>query len=667
MDRQRITRREFLRISVTAAAGVALAACAQTPTEAPEATPTKLAVKPTEAAATPTKPVVNLTPTPKPAAAEKQAPMLAEMIASGELPPLEERLPTTPRVVVPRHEVGQYSDTIRGFTLNETDRAAPGYIVNRGFLDIPNDLAAFGRNLPMGGWQPYLCESFEWSDDASQITIHMRKGMKWSDGEPFTAEDVLFLWNDMWYDEEYSPVTPSQTTVDGEPGTLEAPDDYTLKFKFPAPYPTFPFMFRGRTLASKPKHHLKQWHPKYTSGATYKDLRENDQYLLADFPVVTPWFSKGYDESGLRLQRNPFYCAVDTESNQLPYCDVYYFPFAGTQENAVLMAISGDIDVAIRNMQLFESLPTLRENEERGNYRLLFWPGTTFTTANHITINYQIYDEAQKELWELLRNKDFRHALSVAIDRQNIIDTLYYGEGRAASWALSSESPYWDDEMATITMINGEYDPGRAEQTFDELGLVKGSDGMRAFPSGNPVTIIMDAATELTIHAKAAEMVVNDWRKVGIDARLNLVQRSVLFSRWKGQETNAFMWGTDANEIPLMRPFQPIFTTKDNSRSLKHEDYEDAPAWMGSAGPPDGVDGLFALQEKIKKTVDPEESKRLHKELAKYHVEWQFDIHLMSDVPVMVLVNNRVGNVPDVGNGLQDFTYEYPEQFYIKS
>ena len=661
MSKHTITRREFLRISSMAVAGAAAAACAKTPTEAPEATPAESAATPTKAAAKPT-------PTPEPAAAEQQAPMLTDMVASGKLPSLEERLPASTRVVVPRHEVGQYSDTVRGFTLNETDRAAPGYIVNRGFLDIPNDLDSFGKGLPMGGWEPYLCQSFEWSDDASQITIHMRKGMKWSDGEPFTAEDVLFLWHDMWYDEEYSATPPSQTTVDGEPGTLEAPDDYTLEFKFPAPYPTFPFLFRGRTLASKPKHHLEQWHPKYTPSATYKDLRENDQYLTADFPVVSPWFSMGYDESGLRLGRNPYYCAVDTESNQLPYCDVYAFPFAGTQENAVLMAISKEIDVAIRNMQLFESLPTLRENEERGDYRLLFWPGTTFTTGNHITINYQIYDEAQKELFQMFRNKDFRHALSVAIDRQNIVDTLYYGEGRVASWALSSSSPYWDDDMAKITMVNGEYDTDRAEKTFDEMGLVKGSDGMRTFPSGNPVTIILDAATELTIHARAAEMVVNDWRKVGIDARLNLVQRSVLFSRFKGQESNTFMWGTDANEIPLMRPFQPIFTTKDSSLGLNESDWKDAPAWMGDdAKPPDGVAGFFELQEKIKKEVDPKESKRLHKELAKYHVEWQYDIHLCADVPVMVLVNNRVGNVPEVGNGLQDVTYEYPEQFYIKS
>ncbi|MBV7339102.1 hypothetical protein KFU94_64985 [Chloroflexi bacterium TSY] len=267
----------------------------------------------------------------------------------------------------------------------------------------------------------------------------------------------------------------------------------------------------------------------------------------------------------------------------------------------------------------------------------------------------------------MFRNKDFRHALSMAINRDEINETLYFGAGRPASYALSSTSPYWDDDMETITMTNGEFDLARVEELFDELGLEKGDDGMRTFPSGNPVTIIMDAATEITVHRQVAEMVVADWRDAGIDARLNAVQRSVLFSRWGGQETHTFMWGTDANEIPLMRPNQPIFTTKDGSRSLRVEDYEDVPDWLAELGPPEGADGLFALQEQIKKETDPEESKRLHKELFKYHVEWQFDIHLIADVPLMVLVSNRVGNAPDVGNGLQDFTYTYPEQFYIKA
>ena len=655
MARSTITRRKFIQLSAAATAGSLLAACGAGGDEEPAADQ-PAAEAPAESAA----------PAADAPSKYNEAPMLKAMVDAGELPLVDDRLPVNPRIVSPIHEVGHYSESISGFTLNETDRAAPGYIVNRGFFDIPTDLDAFGADLPVSGWDAYLAESFEWNDDATQFTIHMREGMKWSDGEPFTSADVLFLWEDMWFNEEYTPIAPPRCFVDGEPVVLEAPDDYTLVFKFPAPYPTFPFLFRGRRLAAAPKHHLMQWHPSYTDGAEYVDLRENNVYLDPDFPVVTPWVSKGYDESGLRLERNPYFCAVDTAGNQLPYCDNYLFPFAGTQENAVLMAIAGQIDVGIRNMQLFESLPTLRENEERGDYRLLFWPGTSFTTGNHITINYRLEDEDQKELNELFRNKDFRHALSVAVNRDEVNETLYFGAGRPASYALASSSPYWDEEGAEITMTNGEFDLARAESIFDELGLEKGADGMRTFSDGSPITIIMDAATEITVHRQVAEMVVADWRDAGIDARLNAVQRSVLFSRWRSSQTHTFMWGTDANEIPLMRPSQPIFTTKDGSNTMRPEHYADSPEWLQEMGPPEGAEGMFALQELIKKEIDPAESKRLHKELFKYHVEWQFDIHIIADVPLMVLVNNRVGNCPEVGNGLQDFTYAYPEQFYIK-
>ena len=655
MARRTITRRKFMQLSAAMTAGSLLAACGAGDADEPAADQ-PAAEAPAESEA----------PAAESSSQYNEAPMLKAMVDAGDLPPVDDRLPVNPRIVTPIHEVGTYSESIRGFTLNETDRAAPGYIVNRGFIDIPTDLDGFGAGLPTGGWEPYLAESFEWNGDATQLTINMREGMKWSDGEPFTSADVLFLWEDMWFDEEYTPIAPTRCFVDGQPVVLETPDDYTLVFNFPAPYPTFPFLFRGRTLATKPKHHLTQWHPKYTDGAEYTDLRENDNYLDPDFPVVTPWLSKGYDESGLRLERNPYFCAVDTAGNQLPYCDNYVFPFAGTQENAVLMAIAGQIDVGIRNMQLFESLPTLRENEERGDYRLLFWPGTSFTTGNHITINYRLQNEKDRELAEFFRNKSFRNALSMAINRDEINETLYFGAGRPASYALASSSPYWDDDMDSITMINGQFDMAQVDSIFDELGLEKGDDGMRTFPSGEPVTIILDAATEITVHQQVAEMVVADWRDAGLDARLNAIQRSVLFSRWRAGESHTYMWGTDANEIPLMRPFQPIFTPKGHALDMLPVHYDDDPEWLQELGPPEGGDAMFALQNEIKKEIDPVESKRLHKELFKYHVDWQFDIHIVADVPLMVLVNNRVGNCPEVANGLQDFTYAYPEQFYIK-
>ncbi len=197
MARRTITRRKFIQLSAAATAGSLLAACGGGAEEPAAEQPA--AEAPAE------KPAAQAQ---APASKYNEAPMLKAMVDAGELLPVDDRLPVNPRIVVPIHEVGHCSDSIRGFTLNETDRAAPGYIVNRGFIDIPTDLERFGAGLPTGGWEPYLAESFEWNDNATQLTINMREGMKWSDGEPFTSEDVLFLWEDMWFDEEYNPTAP---------------------------------------------------------------------------------------------------------------------------------------------------------------------------------------------------------------------------------------------------------------------------------------------------------------------------------------------------------------------------------------------------------------------------------------------------------------------------
>ena len=597
--------------------------------------------------------------------------MLTDMVASGTLPPLEERLPVTRKVIVPTNEIGKYGGTMRAFMLNETDPwAAHNPSQNFGFVHVPRDLVPFVKGLPMYGWEPYLCDSFEWNDDATQFTVHMHKGMKWSDGEPFTAEDIRFYWDDIQFNEDFMKSPSVSLRPQGQPMSLDTPDDYTLVFKMPVPYPAFPFLvLRSNDLVRYPKHWMAPVHPKYTPGAEYTALQEKSTHARqhTGTPMVSPWFiGKNEPTVGITMERNPYCCAIDTEGNQLPYVDYYFFPMVGTQENAVLKAVAGEIDVAERNIQLFDQLQTLKENQERGNYEVLFWEGTSFTQANIITFNHAIHGEGQEELFEMVRNKEFRHALSIAIDREDINQTLYFGLGRPTSYALNSASPYYNDEMAEVCMQYAEYDPDKAGEMLDALGLEMGADGMRTFPSGKPVTLIVDAATEITMHARVAEMVVNIWREVGIDARLNLVQRSVVYERWGTLENQCWVFGCDAQQIPLLRPTQPILTPKENGRSMRPEDYEEMPGWVAEKGPPEVAEEMSKLVEAIFAETDPEVSMRLHRELAKFKVEWQHDIYLMADLPIMIIRHNRMGNIPDVGISLQNVIYESPEQFYIK-
>lgn len=591
----------------------------------------------------------------------KEAPMLADLVKQGKLPPVEQRLPEEPYVVKPTNEVGKYGGMIRSFMLNATDTPAPqNATLNYNLLGVPRDVKSFIAKQPMYGWEPVLARDYKWNTDATELTIYLRRGLKWSDGAPCTAEDWTWAWNDIRFNKEFQPNPDPWALVGGKPITLSAPDPYTLVFKFPAPNPSFIYQLRINNTCNTPKHYLSKFHPKYTQGKTYKDLQEKySNWLDPEKPFLSAWRVQSNEAGkGVTCERNPYFCGVDTEGNQLPYADSYAFPYIGNQENAVLKAIAGEIDVAERNMQLIEKVPLLKQNEERGKYKTLLWYGTAFTQANFITFNYACKDEAQPELRDLLRSPDFRLALSLAINRADMNQTLYLGMGRPTTYAVNSSSPYWDKEMEEIVQQNVKQDLRKADELLTKLGLVdRNGDKIREYPNGKPVSIIFDVASEYTIHMRAGEMIVRDWRQIGIDAKLNTISRSLLYQRRDNRTFHVHPWGSDANDIPLLRPSNEIFAIF----NIQQDYYKN----IGEP-PPDGMEKLFEVQNRIFATADPQESLKLHKEMAKIRVSHVLDPHLVADVPIVVIRSNRMGNVPDVGYSLQTYIYEKPEQFYIK-
>src|SRR5919108_3258840 len=326
----------------------------------------------------------------------KEAPQLAALVKAGKLPPVKERLGDDPLVVKPLHEIGKYGGIWRrGFT---------------GPADFWNGLHSVSGPDHILFWDytgykavPNIAKGWELSDGGRTTTIFLRWGMKWSDGHPFTADDFVFWYEDIYQNKELVPTPTLFMTINGKPGEVEKVDTYTVRFKFPDPYPVFPEMLAGATPIGgghslrgregmggyAPAHYLKQFHPKYASKEELdKKLKEakfdkwwllfldrNSWHLNPELPVVTPWKTvTPANTSVWTLERNPYSIWVDTQGNQLPYIDKAVFTLAENEEVLNLRAIAGEYDNQLFHLSILK-LPVFLENEQRGKYKVSLHPG----------------------------------------------------------------------------------------------------------------------------------------------------------------------------------------------------------------------------------------------------------------------------------------------------
>ena len=283
----KLTRRELLRVAMLSSTGLLVAACAP-PSSAVPAAP----VAAPTAASKPAAPAATTAPAaPAAAASAKEAPALAELVKQGKLPPLEKRLPEEPMVLTPIEEVGVYGGQMAWVI------PSPQYgSYEFQFLyEAPYRWSADASKV-----EPNLVTKHAYAADGMSMTMTFRKGVKWSDGEPFTADDIDFWWNDLVLNKEAGYTQPYWTITKEQPMKLEKVDDQTVKVSFAAPHWLF-----HRLMASTgdymrmyaPKHYLKQFHPKYNTAV--KDFKElntkfsnadsNNLYTNPDLPVLTAW------------------------------------------------------------------------------------------------------------------------------------------------------------------------------------------------------------------------------------------------------------------------------------------------------------------------------------------------------------------------------------------
>jgi peptide/nickel transport system substrate-binding protein len=570
-NREKLSRRDFLRAAAMMTAGVAAVACQPQTVVVKETVEVEKVVKETvqvevEVEKEVTKVVekevtkvvekmIEVTPPPEEI---REAPELFGRVAAGDLPPVADRLPAEPLVLVRgdgfEQEIGSYGGSLRLLEGQNAANYQPEYML---MLD---------RHCT--GTIPNIAKGWEFGDEGKSLTIYLRKGTKWSDGAPFGADDIMFWWEDNLANEDLNAQPASWWRPRGERMEVEKIDDFTVRYSFAVPYWSVLHSFdssgfrgcQSPRSAYQPKHFLQQFHLAYNKEANelaksggYEDWIALFKYWEGStepvgVPTLTAWVKARETPTGVDEERNPYYFKVDPEGNQLPYVDRINASYRGDAETIIMQIVSGQVDFEAWGLQIV-NYPVMKANEEKGGYDA--WLGVDLWSAAaafHLNHNYN----ADPEIGDLLRDVQFRRALSVAINREEIKETVFLGFGRPVQVTVTPDSPWYKDEWA---QAYAQYDPDQANAWLDEIGLTqRDAEGFRTKPSGGELSIVIEFHTVNAYYPAISEMVKDYWDAVGIRTILSVQDRSLIWPRQAANEQQVFVWvwdGASTFMVPL--------------------------------------------------------------------------------------------------------------------
>ncbi len=608
-----------------------------------------------------------------------QAPMLDEMVKAGKLPPVAQRLPDNPRVETPVEQVGQYGGTWRSGMVGGSDRnwmfRITGY----------EPLVAWDRDWT-GKVIPNLAEEFSGNADATEFTFKLRKGLKWSDGQPFTSDDVGFFVNDIARNKDLFPSPPDWLTVKDQVGEFTKIDDQSFKIKFAGPYGLFlPRLASvyGVQIDMMAMHYCKQFMPQYNTtdldaqvkAAGVKswselfikkcglDTEANERWQNPQRPVMEPWVIKDPYVGGatvVTFERNPYYFKVDTAGNQLPYIDKLQISVNADVQTLVLKVVNGEIDYQDRHINSNSNRAVFIDNAAKGNYRLIDEKNSDMNTAT-ISLNLTSKDKVKRAIFD---NKDFRIGLSYAIDRKAIIDSAYLGQGEPWQAGPRKESAYYDEKLAKQYT---DYDVAKANEYLDKAYPKKDGQGFRLGPDGNRISFSIMVIPALGDWLDATQLVVQYWQKIGVDARAQTVDRTLFYDRKDKNEQDATVFeGSGGSADALL---EPTFYFPFWNESLFAVAWGD---WFASGGksgeePPAEVKKQMDLYRQVMASSDAAKQQALFKQLLDISADEFYAFGISTPGDLYAVVKNNMHNVPVAWTA---WTYPSPaasntEQYYF--
>jgi peptide/nickel transport system substrate-binding protein len=669
MGRNKISRREFLYAGAAAAVGTALAACQpqtiviETQKEVTKVVTQEKVVKETvvvekeKQVTTVVKETVvvekekEVTATPVPPANE--APALSRMVQAGQIPPLDERLPSNPFVIEGLDGIGKYGGLWRMGKSGQADGYSAGQVTERGLTKYNQDLELVN----------YLCDSWEVSPDATTWTYNIRKGVKWSDGEPHTSEDWSFWWNDLTLNTEYTSAVSTAwvSFVDGErvPAAFDAVDAFTIRFTFAQPKALF--TYTGgivRSYAAVPMHFLKQFHPAYAPKADLDAAvaaaglddwtqllgNENNSNMTQERPMVAePWIElNDWTNEMIFFERNPYFWEIDTAGNQLPYIDRLQFRSFTDPEIYVMWMVNGEIDCQSRHAGGWDRYTVLKENEATGDYFVQLWRATR-VYCMHFNMTTK-----NERLRELFSERDFRIAMSYAVNRDEMRDLLMDGNATNMQYSPPADSPYYYPKLANAYL---EYDVDKANELLDGLGYTeKNNDGMRLFKDGSGDPISITVISGVGAENAADLLLLSDYFKgVGLQLNIRGMDRSLSIEMHNSNEVEMTAGEADRNLIPLADP--QVWT--------KHTNIDDRPwanaytAWYMdptlpiAEEPPAGhfIWDIWKAWEEIQQTADEEKQKELFWQILDIWSVELPSVGLYGDIPRLVPTKNGLKGI----------------------
>lgn len=677
-----LSRRQFLRLSATAGAAGLFAACAAPPAPAvePTATPAPAPAAPTTApTAAPTAAAAATTPATT-ASVYKEAPMLARLVEAGSLPPVDQRLPKNPLVVEVLDQIGVYGGEWTMGMEEDDNVTLLKSILYDGLVRW---------NLDWTAVEPNLAESWEVENGGAKYTFKLREGVKWSDGTPFTSADILFWAEKIRLNDELHGDFPGwmQVIVDGEDvdPVVTAPDPTTVIFEWPVPNGLFLQRLAipgGLELTHYQAEYAKRFLPEFNPNldaeaaaaglSSWVELWEakvafdlsgiNARNQNPELPTLTAWVLKNRlgESQVLNAERNPYYWKVDAEGQQLPYIDSVRYSIVSDREVLVLSALNGEIGLQDRRVGDLSSKPVLADGREKGGYDFYETISSNMNT-DVISLNLTHKDPVKREIFN---NRLFRQALSVAINRQEIIDLVYVSQGQPWQAAPVPTSVFADEEMGTQFT---QYDPAQAEAWLDEAGYTRGADGRRVGPDGKPIEFVILADRD----RDPMPQVIANWEAIGITAIFSSVERTLFRERVNANDHDATAWsgnGGSGFDTVLLPSFYMPFD-QESHFGIGWRIWANNPEDEGAEEPPAPVQEQIALYKQLRTTADEAEQAELMRQILAIAKEQFYVFGIALPAPGFGIVKNSYGNVPRT---MFD-AYNWPnpaaakaEQFFIR-